>query len=163
MQHFASHICASPVRGCMSQSMDVGYNQFSGSFNALLGNCEYIVSFQADGNMLSGPLPANMASLGIMVRLQIARHFVPLLRLHSVHAMGLPEKMSGSSFEWSSPCHVYLCFAFRLTGLQCLMPITTKHEYASSTSIDVTMRPVQVACCIEFWRPQCLNALPVLQ
>ncbi|DBB03723.1 TPA: hypothetical protein ACH3X3_011034 [Trebouxia sp. C0006] len=48
-------------------SLDVGYNQFSGSFNALLGNCEYIVSFQADGNNLSGPLPANMASLGLMV------------------------------------------------------------------------------------------------
>ncbi|DBB15937.1 TPA: hypothetical protein ACH3X3_003311 [Trebouxia sp. C0006] len=48
-------------------SLNVGYNQFSGSFNSLLGNCEYIVSFQADGNMLSGPLPANMASLGLMV------------------------------------------------------------------------------------------------
>ena len=59
----------------MLKSMDVGYNQFSGSFNALLDSCEYIVSFQADGNMLSGPLPANMASLGLMVRLQIAFSF----------------------------------------------------------------------------------------
>lgn len=65
----------------MLQSLDVGYNLFSGSFNALLDNCGYIVSFQADGNMLSGPLPANMASLGLMVCLQTARFFVPLLTL----------------------------------------------------------------------------------
>ena len=100
----------------MLQSLDVGYNQFSGSFNALLGNCEYIVSFQADGNNLSGPLPANMASLGLMVCLQTACRFVPPLTLYLVHAMGLPERVSGLLFECSSPCHVYLSFAFRALG-----------------------------------------------
>ncbi len=124
---------------CIVQGLDVGYNQFSGSFNELLGSCEYIVSFQADGNMLSGPQPANTASLGLMVCLQTARHFVQPLTLHSVHAMGLPEQMSGLSFEWSSPCHVYLCFTFRLTGLRWPMPIITKHEYAFLTSIEVMM------------------------
>ena len=91
----------------------MGYNQFSGSFNALLGHCEYIVSFQADGNNLSGPLPANMASLGLMVCLQTACRFVPVVTLHLVHAMGLPERMAGLLFEFFRPCHVYLCFAFR--------------------------------------------------
>ena len=83
--------------------MDVGYNQFSGSFSALLGNCEYIVSFQADGNMLSGPLPADMASLGLMVRLQTAHHFVPLPTLRLVHVVRLPESLSGLLFELSDP------------------------------------------------------------
>ncbi len=70
----------------------MGYNLFSGSFNALLSKCEYIVSFQADGNMLSGPLPANMASLGLMVCLQTARCFVPLLTLHTVSCHGAAWK-----------------------------------------------------------------------
>ena len=115
-QHIASHFCAVPMCACLLQSLNVGYNQFSGSFNSLLGNCEYIVSFQADGNMLSGPLPANMASLGLMVCHQTACHFVSLVTLHLVHAMGLPERMSCLSLYFSSPCHVYLGFAFRAPG-----------------------------------------------
>ncbi len=60
----------------MVQGLDVGYNQFSGSFDALLDSCKYIVSFHADGNMLSGSLPANMASLGVMVCFQSACQFM---------------------------------------------------------------------------------------
>ncbi len=92
----------------MAQGLDVGYNQFSGSFNALLGSCEYIVSFQADGNMLSGSLPANVASLGLMVCLQIACQFVTGDFAH-FSFMDLPERMllSRLSFGLSSPCHVY--------------------------------------------------------
>ena len=95
----------------MLQSMDVGYNQFSGSFNALLGSCDYIVSFQADGNMLSGPLPANMASLGLMVCLQTARRFVPQLTFHTVHAMGLPGGTPRLLFDLSSPVRC-ICVSF---------------------------------------------------
>ena len=133
-QHIASHFCALPVCGCMLQSLDVGYNQFSGSFNALLGNCEYIVSFQADGNMLSGPLPANMASLGLMVCLQTAHRFVPLVTLHTVSCHGAAWKNVMSFIRVVQSCHVYLCFPFKLPfGLTVHpwpMPINTKHEYA---------------------------------
>ena len=72
MQRIASHLSALPMCACIVQGLDVGYNQFSGSLNQLLGSCEYIVSFQADGNMLFGSLPANTASLGLMVCVQTA-------------------------------------------------------------------------------------------
>lgn len=86
------HHIASPLAyECMVQGLGVGYNQFSGIFNALLGSCEYIVSFHADGNMLSGSLPANMASLGVRVLFHCACQFVPLVALHSLHH--LPESM----------------------------------------------------------------------
>ena len=49
------------------QRLDVGFNLFSGSFDELLGLCDYIVSFVAVSNKLSGSLPADMASLGLMV------------------------------------------------------------------------------------------------
>ena len=57
---------------CVLQRLDVGLNQFSGSFDELLGECSYIVSFKAEENTLSGPLPPEMASLGLMVRLHIS-------------------------------------------------------------------------------------------
>ena len=47
--------------------MDVGVNQFSGSFDAMLGGLSFIIGFRAERNMLSGSLPQAMASLGLMV------------------------------------------------------------------------------------------------
>lgn len=52
------------------QRLDVGNNQFAGKFNQLLGGLSFLVSFSAEGNMLSGTLPATMASLGLKVSQQ---------------------------------------------------------------------------------------------
>ena len=49
------------------QMMDVGLNQFTGSFDAMLGGLSFITGFWAERNMLSGSLPQKMASLGLMV------------------------------------------------------------------------------------------------
>lgn len=50
------------------QYLDVGHNKFTGSFDTLLGNVLFLTHFQADSNMLSGTLPAEMTGLGIQVR-----------------------------------------------------------------------------------------------
>ena len=42
-----------------------GNNQFAGKFNQLLGALSFLVSFSAEGSMLSGNLQPNMASLGL--------------------------------------------------------------------------------------------------
>ena len=47
-----------------------GNNQFAGKFNQLLGGLSFLVSFYAEGNLLSGTLPATMASLGLKVSQQ---------------------------------------------------------------------------------------------
>ena len=69
------HSSMRATRNCLSgvlllQRLDVGNNQFAGKFNQLLGALSFLVSFSAEGNMLSGTLPATMASLGLKVSQQ---------------------------------------------------------------------------------------------
>lgn len=80
------------------QRLDVGVNQFSGSFDEFLGLCNYIVSFVAERNRLSGSLPANMASLGLMVCTQAS----PRVSKPSMYTMSL----SFGIYNWALciPC-----------------------------------------------------------
>ena len=56
-----------PQQYILLQRLDVGFNQFSGKFNELLGALSLLIGFSAEGNMLSGTLPPTMASLGLKV------------------------------------------------------------------------------------------------
>lgn len=55
------------------QVLDVGNNRFTGSLDVLLGGMHFVTQFLADSNMLSGTLPAEVASLGIQVHLYESR------------------------------------------------------------------------------------------
>lgn len=59
-----------PEQCNLLQRLDFDFNQFSGKFDALLGALNFLISFSAEGNMLSGSLPPTMASLGLKVSAQ---------------------------------------------------------------------------------------------
>lgn len=66
------------------QRLDVGNNQFAGKFNQLLGALSFLVSFSAEGNMLSGTLPPTMASLGLKVSYHLLGVSLHLWWLHCI-------------------------------------------------------------------------------